>query len=553
MDFLPLEPSWERKAINRTTFGCRDVDEQYVQKVGWETWVQEQLDPPDGDDAEMASHLAAQTLRIHYGASNQNNLSPESRGWDAVDENRPFNYLSMPEDQLYQVLTRVGDTHPGDEYERVYEETMNSVYMRATHSSYQLREVMTDFWLNHFSVWYDGPTVMRVSVLVYDRDVIRPRVFGNFRDMLGAVAQSTAMQWYLDNAHSTAALPNENYARELMELHTLGEDVYLGTIDPETVEKNADGVAVGFTDKDVIEVSRALSGWTVEVGQSNGVARGRLPNTWLFTYNPVQHNTEAGLFMGQDLAGLTGDMEQGNRVLDILADHPATAAFVTGKIVRRLFGEDAPQTVLDRALTTWMDNRDSPNQIRLVLETILLDGTEIGDATPARLRRPFEKIVGAWRVMGATIEASPVWASIGLQTKDAAFGWSAPNGRPNANGYWFAGIQVMEAWSNLYRFSMWNGAVGGDLFSGMPEEATDSAIAMTDYWIGKMIGYELGSADGYNALVDFTFTWAGPMSSLIAMQNAKSDEQREDRRQDTIRNMRGFASLIATADEFAWI
>ncbi len=135
---------------------------------------------------------------------------------------------------------------------------MSSVYIRAAHSSYQLREVMTDFWLDHFSVWYDGDDIMRLSILVYDRDVIRPRVLGNFHDMLGAVAQSTAMQWYLDNARSPADLPNENYAREVMELHTLGEDAYLGTVDPASVEKDANGIAVGFTDQDVIEVSSAF-------------------------------------------------------------------------------------------------------------------------------------------------------------------------------------------------------------------------------------------------------------------------------------------------------
>ena len=238
MHFLPLEPSWERKALNRTTFGCRDVDEQYVQQVGWQTWVEEQLDPPDGDDAEVAQHIAAQVMHIEYEASDPVKLDDDAEGWEAVDEWRPLNYLSMAEDELYQVLIYAGDRHPWDEVWRVYVETMNGVYLRAAHSSFQLREVMTDFWLNHFSVWNDGDNIMRLSILPYDRDVVRPRVFGNFRDMLGAVAQSTAMMWYLDNARSPAELPNENYARELMELHTLGEDAYLGTVDPDTVDKD---------------------------------------------------------------------------------------------------------------------------------------------------------------------------------------------------------------------------------------------------------------------------------------------------------------------------
>jgi hypothetical protein len=555
MHFLALEPSWERKALNRTTFGCRDVDEAYVQQVGWAAWVEEQLDPPAGDDDELAQHIANQTLHIEYEESNEFTENDNAEGWDAVNEERPLNYLSLPEDELYQVLINAGNTHPWDEVWRVYVETMNGVYLRAAHSSYQLREVMTDFWLNHFSVWYDGDDIMRLSILIYDRDVIRPRVFGNFRDMLGAKAQSTAMMWYLDNAGSPADLPNENYSRELMELHTLGEDAYLGTVDPATVEKNADGVAVGFTDQDVIEVSRAMSGWTVEIGQWNGQNNGnnRLPYTWLFTYNAAQHNTQAGTFLGQPLSHLTADMAQGERVLDLLAAHPATATFVTTKLARRFFGETPPEAVLTRAYDAWMDNLDEPDQIRRVIEAILLDGTEIGDEAPARIRRPFEKMVAAWRAMGATLNASWAWTWVSHETKDAPFDWPGPDGRPDVNGYWLAGTQVMSGWNGTYNMSTWSGAVTGDLLTPMPEDAKDSAIAMTDYWVGKMIGYELASAEGYNELVDYTFHWSGPMAPLTWMQYAESDEQAQDQYQSAVRNTRGFAALISTADEFSWV
>lgn len=556
MDLLPLEPSWERKALNRTTFGCRTADEQHVQQVGWTAWVEEQLDPPEGDDDALATFLSNQTMYIEYEASDPNELDDDADGWEAFAGERPLSYLNLPEQQLYEVLIYAGDRHPWNEVWRAYEETMNGVYFRATHSAFQLREVMTDFWLNHFSVWYDGDDIMRLAVLPYDRDVIRPRVFGNFRDMLGAVAQSTAMQWYLDNARSPAELPNENYARELMELHTLGEDAYLGTVDPTTVERNADGVAVGFTDQDVIEVSRAFSGWTVEVGQWTG-GNGRdededeLPYTWLFTYNPAQHNTEARLFLGQDLSGLTDDMAQGERVLDLLAAHPATAEFVVGKMVRRLFGETPPQAVVDRALVAWIENLDQPDQLRLVMEAILLDGPEIGDAPPARIRRPFEKMVASWRAMGATLAPSWAWTWISKQTKDAAFDWPSPNGRPDVNGYWLAGTQVMQAWNGMYNLATWSGAVTGNLFDEMPEDATDSAIAMTEFWIGRMVGYELASVEGFNELVDFTFHWAGPMAALNWLSKAEDAEEQDERREALERNIRGFASLIATADEFA--
>lgn len=552
MHMLPVEPSWERKALNRATLGCREADELYVQQIGWDAWVEEQLNVPDGDDDEVAAHLAAQTLHIEYEESNEFTANDGAEGWDAVDEDRPLTRLSMDEQELYEILTYAGDRHPWDEVWRVYVETMNGVYIRAAHSRFQLREVMTDFWLNHFNVWYDGDDIMRLSILTYDRDVIRPRVFGNFRDMLGAVAQSTAMQWYLDNARSPAELPNENYARELMELHTLGEEAYLGTVDPSTVDQNSDGVAVGFTDQDVIEVSRAFSGWTVEYGQWAGNDVGQLPVTWMFTYSPFQHNTEAGVFMGTNLAPLTGEMEQGERVLDILADHPATAEFVVTKMVRRFFGENPPQAVLDRAIETWMDNRNEPDQIRRVVESILLDGTEIGDEAPSRIRRPFEKMIAAWRAMGATVGASWTWTWVSSQTKDAAFDWPSPDGRPDVNSYWLAGTQVMAAWNGTYNLSTWEQGISGDLLNEMPQESTDSAIAMTDYWIGRMLGYELASVTGYNELVDFSFHWAGPMSALNWMNQIEDEDGRADQERNVQRNLRGFCSLIATADEFAW-
>ncbi|NKB44195.1 MAG: DUF1800 family protein [Alphaproteobacteria bacterium] len=554
MDPLPLEPSWERKALNRTTFGCREVDEQYVKQVGWETWVQDQLNPPEGDDPELATFLAQQVLHIEYNSSEDEEENNERiEGWEAVDELRPLNYLNMPEKELYEVLIHAGDTHPWDEVWRVYVETMNSVYIRASHSSYQLREVMTDFWLNHFSVWYDGDDIMRLSTLIYDRDIIRPRVFGNFRDMLGATATSTAMMWYLDNAGSPATLPNENYARELMELHTLGEDAYLGTVNPEDVEKDENGIAVGFTDEDVIQVSRAVSGWTVEIAQWGGGNVGQLPYTWLFAYNPFQHNNNATNFMGQNLSNLTDEMEQGERVLDILAAHPATAEFVVTKMVRRFFGENPPQEVIDRAVETWMDNLDADDQIRRVVETILLDGTEIGDMAPSRIRRPFEKMVASWRAMGATVGASWAWPWVLGQTNDAAFSWPGPDGRPDENNYWLAGTQVMQAWNTMYMLSTWWGVIGDNLFDEMENEEKDSAITMTDFWVGRMLGHQLATAESYNALIDYQFTWAGPLTHWTWAKQTEDQEEQEQHIQNAQITTRGFASIIATSDEFAWV
>lgn len=527
---LPVQPSFERLALNRATFGARTADEAYVQQIGWSAWVADQLSPPQGDDPELAGLVESATLNIKYNAKDN-----AFGGWKALNEDRPLTALTAAPLDLWNTYKQQNKTLPGKEISRISEEVVVATWMRAAHSTYQVREVMVDFWHNHFNVAAKEAATVRTGTAAYDRDVIRPNVFGNFRDMLEANATSVSMLFYLDNAISKAKTPNENYARELLELHTLGEGAYLGQVDPATVEKAASGVAVGFTDEDVIEASRALSGWTV--GSGNRLGKKKLPLTGEFHYEPLLHNTEAQSFMGVDLSALIDDMAQGRAVLDVAANHEATATFLCTKICRRLFGDAPPETVVAAAVDTWMAHQTAPDQLRRVMETILLS-PEIGEPA-AKVRQPFEKTIAFLRAVSATTVPHRSMFNLLKQTPDQIFTWPAPNGHPDVDGYWLSSTSLMSQWNAL--ITVLNRPQTSVSITD-ESVATDSVIELVEDWVGRIIGYEL-PPEKMDALIDFAMGLNGVLT-YVGQKNstAKTVEY----------HLRRLVGVIATADEFAY-
>lgn len=527
---LPVQPSFERLALNRATFGARAADEAYVQQIGWASWVADQLSPPTGDDPAVAELIANATLNIKYGAKDN-----KFGGWEAVNEDRSLTALTADPLDLWDIYKQRNKTLPGKEVNRIAEEVVAATWMRATHSAYQVREVMVDFWHNHFNVAAKESAAVRTGTAVYDRDVIRPHVFGNFRDMLEANATSVSMLFYLDNAISKATTPNENYARELLELHTLGEGAYLGQANPDTVEKSASGIAVGFTDEDVIEASRALSGWTV--GSGNRLGKKTLPLTGEFHYEPLLHNTEAQAFMGTDLSALSDDMAQGQAVLDVAAFHEATAHFICTKICRRLFGDAPPANVVDAAVETWMDTQTAPDQLRQVMETILLS-PEIGEPA-VKVRQPFEKTVAFLRAVNATAVPHRSMFNLLKQTPDQIFTWPAPNGHPDVDGYWLSSTSLMSQWNAL--ITVLNRPMAT---VSVTDESlvTDSVIDLVEDWVGRIVGYEL-PAEKMDALMDYAMGLNGVLTHIGQKNSsAKTVEY----------HLRRLVGVIATSNEFAY-
>lgn len=535
---LPAVPSFERLAINRITFGARPADIAAVRESGWATWVMDQLAPPPDDEPAILKHLEPQRMRIAYAVQLPAGSSP---GWPAIDERRKLNYLRADLASIWDMVGKTEISVAPNERARIQQELNAATWIRHTHAHYQVREVMNDFWANHFNIGRQEDVYASAALGVYDREVIRPRVFGNFRDLLEATCTSAAMMRYLNNAASGADGPTENYARELLELHTLGAGAYrgVGSAAREMVDIGGVPVAAGFTDADIVAAARALSGWTICHGQDG--PDGPLPITGAFVYNPIQHNTEAGMFMGVDLSRLTGAMAQGHRVLDIVAAHPATAQFVCAKLCRRIFGDSPPQGALNRAVAAWARHQNRPDQIKQVLSAILLGedlaGRDMG-APPAKIRRPHERLIALFRTTGTMVNAFDRASESLLSLGDGLFAWPTPEGRPDSNADWLSAASSLRFWSLMFDV-LDHPAFSTSFAEQTPKEITGSAEQIVEYWVERMVGAAL-RPEGMAALVEDA---KGPIGVLAAYKSTGITN---------IENaLRRLAVLIATSPEFA--
>ncbi len=260
--------------------------------------------------------------------------------------------------------------------------------LRAVYSEHQLQELLVDFWFNHFNVFIDKGSD-RFMVTSYERDAIRPHVFGKFYDLLLATAKSPAMLFYLDNWQSVGpderpARPNaknaakrglnENYGRELLELHTLGVDG-------------------GYTQKDVIEVARCFTGWTIAGPRKGGD----------FEFNDKVHDHGKKVVLGEVIpAG--GGISDGMRVISILAHHPATAHFISLRLAQRFVADDPPPSLVNRMADTFMK---TGGDLREVMATMLYSGEFWSPGSyRAKVKTPFEMVVSAIRATGADVTSA---------------------------------------------------------------------------------------------------------------------------------------------------
>ncbi|MEP7291608.1 MAG: DUF1800 domain-containing protein [Chloroflexota bacterium] len=435
------ETSPERHVLNRLTWGARPQDVATVQQMGVEAYINWQLNPETIDDP-----LA-----------------------DAFAASRPI--LAMPVDELRRVAS--------ENYDFVLRTALWTRIFRAVYSEHQLYERMVEFWTDHLNIPI-GDLV--VEKLIDDHEVIRKHALGSFRNLLFASAQSPAMLYYLNNADSNKDHPNENYARELMELHSLG-------------------VEGGYTEVDVVEVARAFTGWTVsDAGE--------------FYFDLERHDSDEKLVLGHSLPAGRG-IEDGLQVLDILVRHPSTAQFISKKLARRFISDNPPQSVIDSTAAVFSA---TSGDIREVMRHLLLS-PEFMASAGQKFRRPMDAVVAMMRALtpGLAVDNPDPIAYTMEAMGQMPYFWHPPNGYPDAAGAWINTNGILQRWNTAMQLALagdgyFEGIVlnldlvissantVGELVDSAVERILGSAISPEDR--DQLIAYVSRSGDPTQALTD---------------------------------------------------
>jgi uncharacterized protein (DUF1800 family) len=431
-----------RHALNRLAYGPRPGDVDTVVAMGVERWIARQLD--------------AESIPEH-GLGQLDALTSQTRSTTDLVADYPtqvevqrFLRLKGPNGQTFEPTPGIDSAFLRRVQMR--QASLNAqVYpakiIRAISSDRQLLEVMTNFWENHFNV-YSGKAIPW-SLNQYDREVIRPRALGKFKDLLLAVAKSPEMMFYLDNWESAVdslhangdermvarhrlASPdsetrafarlshrrpsgnglNENYARELMELHTLGVDG-------------------GYSQQDVVNVARAFTGWTIDTPLLGAA----------FVFRPEVHDADEKVVLGHTLAAARG-IEDGEEVLKILAASPTTARFVTTKLARHFIADDPPPSVVQRCSQAYLK---TDGDIRETLRCIVT-GPEFFSraAYGAKVKTPFELVASTVRAVGGSADTTQRLPQQAARLGQPIFGRSTPDGWPDRGEDWLNSGAVLN-------------------------------------------------------------------------------------------------------------
>jgi len=395
----PTAPALDLAAhfLHRLTFGAAPGDHARITALGPAAFLEEQLTPEQLDD-----DLCDRVIRHEFDSLADPGSRIFPREGDAAD----------PLQKLFPALkdrgARVGDLYEYKE-KALLSDLTRATILRAVLSRRQLYEVMVHFWRDHLNI---DPSKgdCRWLTAADDRDTIRAHALGNFRDLLRASAVSPAMLWYLDGRVNRRSQPeekpNENYARELLELHTLG-------------------VHGGYTQQDVMEVARGLTGWTVR--PKKGFFKGRVE------FKKGAHDDGPKRVLGEEIpAGLgPGDLD---RVLDILTAHPSCAHHLAWKLCRRFLADDPPAAAVAATARAFADSR---GDIRTTLRALFATPEFLAPETRgAKLKRPFHFIVSALRATNAETDASKPLVEYLLRMGHAPYRYPTPDGYPEEATHW---------------------------------------------------------------------------------------------------------------------
>jgi uncharacterized protein (DUF1800 family) len=522
-------PSYAIIALNRMGYGPRPGDVDAFAALGatpdarLQAYVDQQLNPDAINDSECDAKLAAARLKIKYDAKTDD--PDPAKNYPARNEAATLGTLDQTIGDLWPRARSIQPYIPYQERIRPFEEVRVAAWIRAVHSKRQMKEVLVDFWHNHFNVNINSDGAIAATFPLYDR-IMRTNCLGNFRTFLEQVAKSVAMLIYLDNASSMAGGgegANENYARELFELHTLGSDNYL------KFYNNQDGVGAityngkqyprGYVDEDVYAAANCLTGWTIANGYWRLPGPDPKPNTGEFFYSESWHNNDPKIVLSIDgrrtIAGNQAPLKDAQDLFTLLASHPGAARSVCTKLCRRLIADDPPGSVVEAAVATWMANISAPDQLKKVIRAILLSN-EFKSAWGQKMKRPFDFLVSYFRATGAELPVDEIvadpnggsyWGSFFYNvsaTGHKLFEWATPTGHPDRATYWASTNGMLRRWNLPYTLTQsWGGHVSIDL-----RTQTDAAlpggncIQIVDFWIDRLCGYTINPSVRQE-LIDF--------------------------------------------------
>jgi len=415
--------------LNRFAFGPAPGELERVTRMGAGAWVAEQLQP---ERLALPAWLGAQLGALATPGKSQRELV------DGYHEAQRAARAAKLAETASPDGAKAPDPAAGERRRQaatIAYESGEERLLQALNSPRQLQEVLVDFWFNHFNV-FQGKGLDRVLVESYEREAIRPNVLGRFRTMLGATAKHPAMLFYLDNWLSVApgfeprrkfGAPaagarkanglNENYARELMELHTLGVDG-------------------GYTQQDVTELARILTGWTMLAQAPRGRRRLALETSAsgrgdsIFVFDPARHDAGTKTWLGRRITS-DGQIE-GEFALDVLAQHPSTARHIAFKLARRFVADDPPPALVDRLARRFLD---TDGDLRAVMQS-LADSPEFRQARQTKFKTPYQYLVSAVRATGiVTTNVRPLMGQL-AQLGQPLYGCQTPDGWHDTEADW---------------------------------------------------------------------------------------------------------------------
>lgn len=364
-----LRPTFSRDnhLLQRITYGPMPVEIDRLATLGYEAFVEEQLNPESIDDAVAESHLTR------------------------------FRALTLERKQLAKL-----------ESYRLEILLQHNMVARAVHSRRQLFERMVEFWTDHFNVAMSD----EAFELIDYHQQIRQHTLGKFSQLLAATVKHPAMLVYLDNFVNYAEHPNENYARELLELHTMGVDG-------------------GYTEEDIRQVARAFTGWTIHPRTRNG-----------FYFDAAEHDTDVKQVLGHTLPAGRG-IEDGFHVLNILANHPATARYISTKLCRRFVADQPPEALVESTAQLFLE---TGGDIKALMRHILFSA-EFPLSTGQKLRRPLDMLIGTLRTTQTQIDEPWQLEEILLTLDQKPFAWQPPNGYPDIAEAWASPNSMLARWN----------------------------------------------------------------------------------------------------------